>query len=570
MGNYPKAELLFIEGIDVITYNINQNFAFLSEKEKELYFNTQEGTLNFFNSFALKRKQENPAIVSNIYNNTVRNKGLLLKSSTAMRFAILNSGDTSLIAKYETWVNMKKEISKLYSTEISKRSQIPEELEQKANAIEKDLVRGSQVFSDFEKIQNLSWKSVKNSLKPGEVAIEFIHFKSESSKAAGGSGSKQSDTVLYCALLIMPDCKYPEMLRLFEEKDIELVLGKMGHNNLEYINDIYGTNQYANEALYKLIWQPLEKHLTDVKTIYYSPDGLLHKVSFAALGTGKNMYLCDNYKLQQLSSTGKLSMPESPALDKDLTAGLFGGIQYSSDSTSREIWKFLPGTKIETYKIEQVFKSKNVKTTCLSGTFAKEAVFKAIAGNFNLIHIATHGFFYHYPEEERKAKADTVTNKIYEPLIAFRGGTTCYGEWQFVKNNNPLMRSGLVFADANKVWSQQYAGSDNDGILTSMEITQLDLRKTQLVVMSACETGLGDIKGSEGVYGLQRAFKMAGVKFIIMSLWQVPDKETSEFMTAFYTKFLTIKNIRTAFYDTQKEMRQKYDPYYWGAFVLIE
>ena len=98
----------------------------------------------------------------------------------------------------------------------------------------------------------------------------------------------------------------------------------------------------------------------------------------------------------------------------------------------------------------------------------------------------------------------------------------------------------------------------------------MNLQKTGLVVLSACETGLGDIKGSEGVYDLQRSFKMAGVKYIIMSLWQVPDKETAEFMTTFY-KYLTKTNdIKSSFNQTQKDMRKKYDPYYWAAFVLIE
>ena len=96
------------------------------------------------------------------------------------------------------------------------------------------------------------------------------------------------------------------------------------------------------------------------------------------------------------------------------------------------------------------------------------------------------------------------------------------------------------------------------------------MRKNNLVVLSACETGLGDIKGSEGVYGLQRALKMAGVKYIIVSLWEIPDNETVEFMGTFYNNLLKVKDIREAFSETQKEMRTKYDPYYWGAFVLME
>jgi len=128
----------------------------------------------------------------------------------------------------------------------------------------------------------------------------------------------------------------------------------------------------------------------------------------------------------------------------------------------------------------------------------------------------------------------------------------------------------LVFAGANDVWNNSEIDKEDDGVLTAQEVTQIDMRKNNLVVLSACETGLGDIKDSEGVYGLQRAFKMAGVKYLIMSLWQVPDKETVEFMETFYTKLLQVKEIRKAFAETQIEMRAKYDPYFWAAFGLIE
>ena len=133
-----------------------------------------------------------------------------------------------------------------------------------------------------------------------------------------------------------------------------------------------------------------------------------------------------------------------------------------------------------------------------------------------------------------------------------------------------MMRSGLVFAGANRVWSEEWGRTDNEGILTANEVSNLNMKNTSLIVLSACETGLGDIKGSEGVYGLQRAFKMARVRYIIMSLWQVPDKETQEFMTTFYSKLMKTKDVRLSFTDTQKEMRKKYDPFYWAAFVLVE
>ncbi|MDV7396359.1 CHAT domain-containing protein, partial [Arthrospira platensis SPKY1] len=145
----------------------------------------------------------------------------------------------------------------------------------------------------------------------------------------------------------------------------------------------------------------------------------------------------------------------------------------------------------------------------------------------------------------------------------------------FKWSDNPMMRSGLVLAGGNHAWQHGrplYPGLE-DGILTAQDITQMNLRNTELVVLSACETGLGDIQGNEGVYGLQRAFKIAGAQYLIMSLWRVPDEETAEFMEKFYRYWLEGKlPIRNAFREAQREMRRKYEnkPHKWAGFVLVE
>ena len=134
-----------------------------------------------------------------------------------------------------------------------------------------------------------------------------------------------------------------------------------------------------------------------------------------------------------------------------------------------------------------------------------------------------------------------------------------------------MMRSGLVFSGANKYWGQSNENqAEDDGILTANEISNLDLSACQLVVLSACETGLGEVKGSEGVFGLQRAFKMAGVKNIIMSLWKVPDVQTAELFNIFYSECFAGKTIHEAFKMAQSKMKEKYSPYYWAGFVLLE
>ena len=144
----------------------------------------------------------------------------------------------------------------------------------------------------------------------------------------------------------------------------------------------------------------------------------------------------------------------------------------------------------------------------------------------------------------------------------------------FKLSENPLLRSGLIFAGANPAWTNpDYVNtSTDDGILTAYEISNMDLRNVKLVVLSACETGLGDIKGSEGVFGLQRAFKLAGVKNIIMSLWKVPDEKTKELMLLFYQNCFNGRSVNEAFKSAQEEMRNKYPtfPYYWAGFTLLQ
>jgi len=559
---YSTAEPLFLTCVKQIKEEVHRNFSFLSEKEKELYFKTQATNFHSFYSFSLNRKIANPGITAEVYNTLITNKGLLLKSSTAMRSSVLGSNDTLLIKQYNQWTALKKEISKLNSTEISKRKKDPEVLEKEANKLEKELVKKSSAFNDLNKLQNLTWLDVQKSLKKGEASIEFVNFNE----------GKKNDTVTYCALLITPQSKYPEMIRLFEEKDLIKVLGIKSETGDSYITGIYGKRNNSNTQLYDLIWKPLERNLKGIKTIYYSPSGLLHKISFAALNKEKDIYLCDNYRLELQGSTAKLLMPEKFEFTDRSVTGIFGDIQYDTpltikDTTALLSWPYLEGTKTESEKIVAILSSNNLNSTYQNGKNATEAEFKLKAQQSNVIHIATHGFFFSDPDAYTYAEKQDTGKK---ETLSLRGGNRAIGVYNFLVNKNPLMRSGLVFAGANEVWIREENTDKEDGVLTAQEVATLDLRKTNLVVLSACETGLGDIKGTEGVYGLQRSLKMAGVKYIIMSLWQVPDSETVEFMEKFYTKLVKLKDIKTSFYETRNEMRKKYDPFYWAAFVLLE
>jgi CHAT domain-containing protein len=276
--------------------------------------------------------------------------------------------------------------------------------------------------------------------------------------------------------------------------------------------------------------------------------------------------MIDTYNIQNLSTSLNLLNPVN-VYKEDLTnVSIFGDIKYNTPSTEEEHWKYLAGTAEEIEGLEKSFKNKQYNTTVIRGLDASETSFKENAVKANLIHVATHGFFFPDPEV---LIAQAEVEDVEE--VGFRGSSNIVGLSSFTHNKNPLMRSGLIFAGVNDLWNKDKYAKKDDGVLTAYEVTQMNFQNTKLVVLSACETGLGEISGNEGVYGLQRALKMHEIPYIINSLWQVPDKETQEFMNYFYEELLT-KNldVKAAFNNARSAMRAKYSPYFWAAFVLIQ
>ena len=234
---------------------------------------------------------------------------------------------------------------------------------------------------------------------------------------------------------------------------------------------------------------------------------------------------------------------------------------FNADSVLRgSAWTFLKWAKKEVDSIKVILKGAGFNPVVAEGKVATEELFKSIGKRHaspRILHLATHGFFFPDPRGDISGGGDAVEKA---PV--------------FKVSENPMIRSGLILAGGNHAWAtgKPLREGMEDGILTAYEISQMNLSNTELVVLSACETGLGDIQGNEGVYGLQRAFKIAGAKYLIMSLWQVPDKQTSLLMTTFYKKWLEEKmTIPEAFRAAQKELREAgLDPYQWAGFVLVE
>ncbi|MBK9995199.1 MAG: CHAT domain-containing protein [Saprospiraceae bacterium] len=482
-----------------------------------------------------------------------------------------------------------KRLSSEYTLPSLKRDSVNlTTLQTKLNELNKDLA--IKAFRNNILIKSISWIEVQNELKFNDVSIEFVHYKY--------FNIEQIDSINYAALVLLPNDTSPHFIPLFEEKELNQLLSTSQSRRMDYVADLYHSSNdrgalpsgSSSKTLYELIWQPLEPYLKGVNKIYFSPSGLLHRINQNAVAINDQTLLSDKYDLVQLGSTRQLVTDENVKEAKIHTACIYGGINFEMDSTallasihkmdSNSIalrselsfsytdstlrgatWSYLKGSEDEANEINKIIQKTGIKSILFKGNEATEAGFKKL-GDYNtespqVIHVSSHGYFFPDPKVSHQA---TILSLQQEPV--------------FKMSEHPMLRSGLILAGANHAWKtgKPITPEAEDGILTAYEISQLNLRNTELVVLSACETGLGDIQGNEGVYGLQRAFKIAGAKNLIMSLWQVPDKQTSELMTAFYKYWLIKKkSIRESLKLAQNDLRKKgLESFYWAGFVLVE
>lgn len=528
---------------------IRLNYFTLPDEEKPMYLSTLGSSVKRTVEFADLYGKRFPEKIDSALNFIGFIKGLSLKTSSAVRKSILKSNDRELLEKYDEWLSLRAQMSSQGETEMDqlKSSEV-------LSKLEKELAQASSVFNDLNSLHRVDWKIIQKSLKSNEAVIEFVNYN-----------LSENDAEKYVAFVFNSKSVHPKVVPLCSGEELNAILGKTQGTGKLYVNGVYGTKEKSNDALYKKLWAPLMPYLKDVRTVYFSPEGLLHKISFAGITDDKGNFLSDRFDLVQVAGISAVTQRKKSVLDKRQNYLLMGGIDYNTDSTKSQIWSYLPGTLTETNHINSIASRSAGKVSYYTGKNATEEVFKSECPNAGVIHLSTHGYF--FPDYEEISK-EVKFNEIQKSEVSFRGNSN-YADFTFVKNKNVLYRSGIILAGANSVWERSALEKGDDGILTSMEVSNLDLSDSRLVVLSACETGLGDIYGSEGVFGLQRSFMIAGVENLIMSLWQVPDQETAEFMSLFYTSLLKSEDIRKAFRTAQNEMKKKYDPYYWAAFVLL-
>jgi len=577
MGQLNKSMPLFEQSLAIQNKQLTLILPSLSEEQKFNFLKLHASSYEMYDALVLNYPHYKSLSTKYSINNSLLLGNITMRSNELMRNSILNSNDTTLIQNFENWLGLKRQYVNAQSFSLEEMKNKGIDLKSLVDSIEikeRSLSLTSQLFQTEQEKLQLNYETLKSRLAKDEAFIMFHSFNYF-------NGKSWTDSVLYAAYVVRPNQKEPQFVKLFEQAQLDSLM--LAEDVSSMMSNLYNP---SDSALYNLVWKPIARFLGDAKKVYVAPSGQLHKLAFAAIGDGTGQVLSDTYEIHQVLSAQDFVYPSSPKVfNKDLKASntsiaLFGGINYeplkttafrqdsvlnnsktllSKDIASRSSFVYLPATQKEIEGIQRQFKQNNKTTLSYSSSEATEVTFRALEGEKApvILHIATHGYFAPDPKVDR--------NKIQLHLMRQTS--------RYLSAENPLLRSGLMMAGSNASWRGAITlAPEVDGILTAQEVSNLNLLNTQLVVLSACETGLGDIKGREGVFGLQRAFRMAGAKYLLLSLWRIPDEETSEYMQLFYSELLKQNDIKKAYKSTQSSMRQKYpnSPIKWAGMVLVE
>lgn len=477
----PSAPEFCAEFSSKMRQNIQDMFAFMSGAERAVYWKHFENYLPMVN--LIIHESGNSDYYGTIYDNILESKGLLLRSTNEIRDAVLNSGNEDDKRDFSRIAFLKQQL--LTENDENARVAAINEI----NEIDKRLTLHVNAYADFISSKNVSWQTVRAELADNEIAIEFYNIP-----LVWGLDSVQTmnGEPRYCAVTLRKGYSIPHIIPLCRESDV---------------TDLDREDFYETDSVYNLIWRPLKEELSGIENIYFSADRELHKIGieYAPMPDGSN--ISNHYKLHRLSSTRVLAENSSERASDN--AVLYGGLRYdvakndliaesrSGDyhptSTSRAFTaensrygvKYLPGTLKEVEEISQNFKNQPRLITDITGT---EESFKSLAGSpIDIIHLATHGFFWSQDDAEKRSYVTFLNPNN-------RG--------QQSEEDNALTRSGLFFSGAN-IGLQGEALPDDveDGVLTALELSNMNLGRVDMVVMSACESGLGETSG-EGVFGL--------------------------------------------------------------------
>ena len=572
LGQFTDAHNYLQLGLSSIQSHTLQLFGSLPSYQRTSYWEIK--TYYFTDFYPNLFYKSNTVKASDLYDKSALfAKGLLLSTEMEMNRLIQESRDKEALTILDDLRTHRLQLQKLYEKPITERHVNTDSLEQEANQLEKKLVERSKVYGDFSRRLRTTWQNVQQSLSEDEMAVEFLSFHVYG-----------TDSTIVAALTLRKNDNEPKFIPLFE---------------LRQLKEMSDVEHFICPEVTNLVWIPLQKEMQGIRRIYFSPAGVLHKIAI------ENAPGMEDYEMYRLSTTREIIDMKAAASsvgDAGSIAALYGGVDYETLSGTESVSanekkadaptyglsqdlsiylhrsfvdslnmrgqkvSYLPSTLTEVKNIQASLEETHRTVKVYVGPEATETSVKSLSGHApNILHFATHGFYFTEKQARRKDNLRFIANDD-QP-----GGNA---------EDKSLTRSGLFMAGANKVLEGENVPMDcDDGILTAQEISRLDLRGTDLVVLSACETGEGDLMQGEGVFGLQRSFKKAGAKTIVMSLWKVSDLPTEMLMTEFYKNICKGLGKHESLRHAQQAVREYKDsggnylfqnPHYWAGFVMLD
>ncbi|MDZ4806774.1 MAG: CHAT domain-containing tetratricopeptide repeat protein [Bacteroidota bacterium] len=527
-----KAYPLYHDAMEKTLDFINKYFPPMSEAEKTKYWDMLSPRFQRFYNFAVEASTVNKDIILDLFEYRAATKGLLLSSTRKISEAILSSGNDQLIRDYTNWIDHKEQLTALYAyskEDLKEQAVNLDSLESNVNRMEKKLSENSKEFANFYFTGKTKVSEVQKELKADEALIEIIRLRN--------FDQVFTDGCRYLGLVISKTNPQPKIILLGNGNELENKYSKTYRLSIK--------NKLNDEQSYAQYWAPFETEVKGKKKIFVSLDGVYNQLNLYTLKKAGADYLINQCDIILIGNPRDLVTNSNKGNGiPGKKATLIGFPDYGKGVIVQ-----LPGTKVEVDGINKVLKSSGYQVSELIQQDATETNLK-LAKEVSILHIATHGYFLKDVE------------KTSWPIGVHADNA----------KDNVLLRSGLMLTGASEA-DKSKAGLDssNNGIITSYEAMNLDLKGTKLVVLSACETGLGEIKAGEGVYGLQRAFLVAGAEAIVMSLWKVDDGATQQLMNNFYTNMMKNGDKQKAFKQAQQQLMTKFkEPYFWGAFVMME
>jgi len=532
--------------------------------------------------------------------------------STRARFAVL-SKDPKVSNLIEELRLTTARISQLQlnppKLEAEKLKLTMEALEEKRQQLEESLASQSAEFAKIRATSDVTVTELLDALPPSSVYIDFVDYRKFDYEK-----NKWTDDRYYLAFLVKagddgqsnvtimdlgPTKAINEMVKRLRH---EIAGGGAQQRGVAGVRPVVVTNKSIDnssknttpaEDLYRALFEHMEEEVLNAQTIFIAPSGNLNLIPLELSSKpASNMPLSDDYEFiyclgKDLVSQKQVKVEkehpkdswisivaapdfadprEASLQEKGLQQSVVQPLARGDVNGWPVIFESLPGTMQEADTI-QALAGARTKVIKMTGEDATEAAFKNLHRP-SVLHVATHGFFLEVPRESSRIGMRGI------------GGVRNADDEKILSSPprlfNPSLRSGLALAGANRLAENKLVPEgEEDGILMAAEVVGMDLFGTDLVVLSACETGLGEVQRGEGVFGLRRAFKIAGVKNILMSLWSVPDEETVWLMEAFYKSYFSGNDPANALRDARQVVRARLierdgvdNPYYWAAFIL--